>query len=325
MLQLGPPESFYDATGTLDEAKLRKTLDSTLLAAGGKMRQVVGWFKFRRNSSLQPTLREQAVHAALARFVEREKRLEKQRDEQPMQEDGDDGAVERSDHAADPSEGDPSFLFGILRTRVTDQGASQTLEFSIKQRMPAGWVGTAPRFPISFPSYVMMPFPPPVPSPTSSSFRAVTVQIKNLDKGSENRYTMTSCEQSALLHQLLAAASGGDSGASSSQQLADGTACSTAGKEAEALVHTLSERLDSSMAALADQEGAVGELADKVRRAQQRAAAKAKATAASGAAAPGPMLGATGARSPKSAHAAASAAKARPEGAAAAAAPQSSR
>lgn len=57
-LPTGAPLSFYGADGRLNKTKFKglvKTKDSEL----------VGWFKFRRNSTLSPSLREAVVHEQL--------------------------------------------------------------------------------------------------------------------------------------------------------------------------------------------------------------------------------------------------------------------
>jgi len=52
------PSSFYDANGAINSANVFKTVQ-------GIDNKVVGWFRFRRNTPLRPSLREISVHSQL--------------------------------------------------------------------------------------------------------------------------------------------------------------------------------------------------------------------------------------------------------------------
>ena len=53
--------SFYDGAGQIDQAELQKHVE--------KGKEVVGWFKFRRHSTLTPSYRERLVHRELLRSL----------------------------------------------------------------------------------------------------------------------------------------------------------------------------------------------------------------------------------------------------------------
>lgn len=59
-LPTGAPLSFYAPDGTIDPARFDKI-------TAGREQDLIGWFKFRRNSTLQPSYRETLVHEQLLR------------------------------------------------------------------------------------------------------------------------------------------------------------------------------------------------------------------------------------------------------------------
>eukprot|EP00040_Diaphanoeca_grandis_P027259 m.154731 g.154731 ORF g.154731 m.154731 type:complete len:282 (+) comp30905_c0_seq3:325-1170(+) len=61
-LPTGGPSSFYRMDGTIDEALFAKYVE-------GREQDLIGWFKFRRNSSLVPSLRETHVHSSLQQWI----------------------------------------------------------------------------------------------------------------------------------------------------------------------------------------------------------------------------------------------------------------
>jgi len=58
---IGAPFSFYDQWGAVNITTIRSILEQNA-------QPLVGWFKFRRNTSLRPSLRELAVHTSLQTF-----------------------------------------------------------------------------------------------------------------------------------------------------------------------------------------------------------------------------------------------------------------
>jgi len=58
--------SFYDSLGEVNMPRVQETI-----AEKTKSQSLLGWFKFRRNSSLRPSLRESYVHSQLHGFHER--------------------------------------------------------------------------------------------------------------------------------------------------------------------------------------------------------------------------------------------------------------
>lgn len=62
-LSVGPSMSFYNSAGRVDQTKLFRSVTTS----PGK--NIIGWFKFRRGTSLRPSLRELSVHRGLQETI----------------------------------------------------------------------------------------------------------------------------------------------------------------------------------------------------------------------------------------------------------------
>jgi len=56
------PSSFYDSIGSVNQARVSEC------TKGMENQRVIGWFKFRRNTPLRPSMREIAVHSQLEKI-----------------------------------------------------------------------------------------------------------------------------------------------------------------------------------------------------------------------------------------------------------------